>query len=281
MASAFRERRFPPAEVRRIIRRAAELAETDPETSASERALTQDEMVRHGAELGLPAGAVRRAISAPLSPEPSGKRPWLRPRQVLLEQELSGEVPAERHEEIVEVIRSTLGMAGRTEVVGKTITWSFPHASAPVVTIRSKDGRTRVRVEERLEGAGVLIGVGSLGALLCLMAVGVAMDVTRSAAVAGAVASVVMICTLAVAAALAARAVRRREALLELVMERLGAAVGSAVEPRSPPRMRVAEATDPPAASAVTAGPVADVEAEAEVEAAVEDARAAAAAERS
>lgn len=270
MPSAFRERRLPPTEVRRILRRAAEIAETDPETDAAERALTQDELERHGAELGLPASAIRRAVSAPLGPDPSGERPWLEPRDVLLEQEIAGEVSADRHEEIVEAIRAAVGVEGRTEVVGKTLSFYLPRAVAPLITIRSKDGATRVRVTERLNGAAALAGLSTFAALASLMGVGVGMDVMRSALAAGVIGAVVMLCGVFASSLVAARGIRRREAWLEHVMERAGAAVSAAaepaVEPAAPARVRVAEiggAGEPAGATAEER----EREAEAEVEA--------------
>ena len=62
MTSPFRDAPISPSEVRRILRRAAEIAERDPETASAERAMTREELERAAAELGLPASAIARAI---------------------------------------------------------------------------------------------------------------------------------------------------------------------------------------------------------------------------
>src|SRR5258708_17831730 len=66
MADPFREQRIPPAEVRRVLRRAAELAESDPETPATEKSLTRVEIERSAEELGIPATAIARALESNL-----------------------------------------------------------------------------------------------------------------------------------------------------------------------------------------------------------------------
>lgn len=264
MASTFRERRLPPAEVRRILRRAVEIAETDPETGTVERPLTEDELVRRAAELGLPESAVKRAIAAPGVPEPSGGRPWFSPRTVTLEHEIPGELPAERHEEIVEAIRAAAGTQGRTEVLGKTLTWSLGPTAVPLVTLRSRDGRTHVRVEERLNGAALLLSFSTLGIFPSLIAGAVTMDASRSGPLAWAVGAVTMVCAVLVCTLLATKSVRRREAVLERVMERTAAAVAAAVTRTTPEtRARVAAAPERGAGSSAELD-VAQAEAEAE-----------------
>jgi hypothetical protein len=242
MASTFRERPLPPAEVRRILRRAAEIAETDPETGTVERALTQDELTRKAAELGLPASAVERAIAAPAALDSSSDGPWLSPRTVVLEHEISGELPPERHEEVIDAIRAAAGSDGRTEVLGKTLTWSISPQAKPLVTIRSKDGRTHVRVEQPLNGAFQLIAFSILGLFPSVMTGAIAMDASRSTTLAMAVGAVTMVCASIASTLFARRDVRRREALLHRVMERATLAVGAAVEAPAPPvRVRVAQ----------------------------------------
>src|SRR6185437_7158056 len=62
MADPFREQRLSPSDVRRILRRASELADEDPETPSVERALTREELTRAAGDLGLPPSAVARAF---------------------------------------------------------------------------------------------------------------------------------------------------------------------------------------------------------------------------
>lgn len=266
MASTFRERQLPPAEVRRVLQRAAQLADADPDTAAVERPLTQDEIARRAAELGIPASAVQRAIAAPEAPEPAGDRPWLAPRTVVLEQEIPGELPSERHEEVVHAIRAAAGVDGRTEVLGKTLTWSVAPALKPLITIRSKDGRTHVRVEEPLNGALMLAAFSVTGLLASLMTGAAAMDLSRAAPVATVVGALTMVCALVASTFLVKRNVRRREAFLERMMERAALAVRSAVEP--PPRAERARIAEGAGGEPTPVENAASVESGAEVEAA-------------
>lgn len=175
-ASPFRDRRFAGPEVRRILRRAAENAERDPATIAVERALTQDEIERLAADLGLPASAVRDAVhedagAVPAEGDPSG------PRRIFFEDELDGELPVSRHEDVVDAISTALlDDAGRVQIVGRTLTWSPKQTPGDqprqlTITVRARDGRTRVRIDEKLTHIqlalylGLGLGLGLTGAL--------------------------------------------------------------------------------------------------------------------
>jgi hypothetical protein len=284
MTSTFRERRFAPSDVRRILRSAALLAETDPATAAVERTLTAGEIARIAADLGLPASAVERAIASPGAPEGAGDGPWLSPRTVSFEQDFSGELSVDRHEDIVEALRAATGVPGRVEVLGKTLIWSLTSASMPLVTLRVRDGRTVVRVEERLHGAAGLAAFASIALIPSLMAWGLAMDIGRSSVLAGAAAVVTMLCALVASTLFVRRNVRRREAFLRQVMERVTLAVGSAVQTAAtpppatsaaPPRARIA--APPAAGGASPEGPnahSAELEAAAELEVAEAEAAA-------
>ena len=278
MASTFRERRFPPSEVRRILRSAARIAETDPGTGAVERPLTQDEITRWAAELGLPASAVSQAIGAPEAPEPAGAGPWLGARTVALEQVISGELPPERHEDVVTAIRSAAGVDGRTEVLGKTLSWSANPATKNVVTVRSKEGKTEVRVEEALNGTLLLSLLSIMGIFPALMGGAVAMDVSRSGPHALAAGAVFFLASLVAAAFWTRRTIRRREAFLHRLMERTTSAVFSAVEKPAAantarrPATAPARIADAPAGKRIAATGPGAIDEAAEAEAAEEEA---------
>jgi hypothetical protein len=165
--SPFRERRFAPADVRRILRRAVDLAEKDADTPAAERPLTQEELVRLGGELGLPATAVQGAITGASSPAEAKASFWKPPRRLVLEEELSGELPASLHEDVVDAIQAFMGDAGSAQIVGKTLTWTpTPMTQGQsrqlTVAIRTRDGKTRLRIEENLQNVylGLHLGLG-------------------------------------------------------------------------------------------------------------------------
>jgi hypothetical protein len=171
--SPFRDRRVPPDEVRRIVKRAAELAMVHADDGAGE-ALTDEELARRLHELGVPAEIARRAME-PDAPAQRAKAPDGSTR-VTREAELDGMIPPERHEEIAEAISDAMGMAGRVSVVGNKITWVPGGVLVePCVTVRSKGGRTHVEYVETLANRGqLLVGFGTLAALSGTIAGGVA-----------------------------------------------------------------------------------------------------------
>ncbi|MFT3770021.1 MAG: hypothetical protein QM820_31725 [Minicystis sp.] len=164
-SSPFRDRRFAPHDVRRILRRAAEISEHDADTQAAERALTLGEIERLGGELGLPAAAIREAArddATPTAPTPDEAPDQ---RRIVLEDEIEGELPAAHDEDIVDAITNVFGDSGRTQFVGRTMTWS----PTPVmngqqrqitITVRVRDGRTRIRIDERLRQLYLALFVG-------------------------------------------------------------------------------------------------------------------------
>jgi hypothetical protein len=172
-STPFRERRFPPAEVRRILKSAAALAEDDAATPGVERPLTQDELTRLGAELGLPETSIRRAIAGDAEGEPA-QAAAPRGRRLLFEEEIDGEIDPERFEDVAEALLAATGDPGRAQVIGRTFTWSPTpamnggQARKLTVTVRARDGKTRVRVEEDLQqmflalylGIGLGMGLG-------------------------------------------------------------------------------------------------------------------------
>jgi hypothetical protein len=169
MDDPFRERRLPPAEVRRVLRRAAELAEEDAETEGAEQSLATDDVVRAAAELGIPSTAVKRAMREALPAKAVEERGGLfgPPLRTLLEDEIDGEIGPEMHEDIVDAIQVVMGDAGRVQIVGKTLTWqpTMTPQNPPralTVTVRARNGRTILRVDERHTNLalGLYLGLG-------------------------------------------------------------------------------------------------------------------------
>src|SRR2546428_7317108 len=179
-----REKRFSPAEVRRILRRAAELAEKDPETAAAEKSLTRGDLERAAADLGIPSTALSSALAGdvPQGAQPTTSNAFLgAPTRILLEEEVEGEPSEEDREDLLEAIRVEIGEGGFLENVGKTFTWRLApmmsRGSDLTVRLRSRNGRTRIVIEENLArraiglfvGLGVGGGVGPMGAYIALI----------------------------------------------------------------------------------------------------------------
>jgi hypothetical protein len=187
----FREQRFEPEKVRRILRKAAALAESDRDTAGAGRALTGEEIERTAGELGIPASAVTAAMHDDAGNEdddddatPRSKHSWFigAPTRIVLEETVAGEPSEEDCEDIIEEISGTLGSTGALERVGKTLVWHLSpgyrgRGRDLSIRIRSRDGKTRILIEERLTnpatglfvGIGVGAGIGPMGGYIAAM----------------------------------------------------------------------------------------------------------------
>lgn len=89
--------------------------------------------------------------------------------RIVHEQVLDGELPADSHEELVEVLRRRYNVLGQASSVGKSLGWSnaMPQGTRAVeVSVSARNGKTTVRGVERLGNlAGALFGgiVGGVG----------------------------------------------------------------------------------------------------------------------
>ncbi|UJR84808.1 hypothetical protein [Sandaracinus amylolyticus] len=112
----------------------------------------------------------RAQLRAPLRTTTTGERLLGAPLVLIEEREIEGALPASAHEEVLETLRAAFGAIGDAQSVGQTLTWRLgPPAGQRIVEVivTSREGRTRVRVLERLGGlAGGLFGgiVGGAGA---------------------------------------------------------------------------------------------------------------------
>jgi hypothetical protein len=240
--SPFRDQRLPPAEVRRIVARAVELAPLhDPDAAASGQALTREEIEQRAADLGLPVAAVRQAMgSAPAalasSPAPGGTARFVH------DEEFDGDLPVEGHEDVADAVRSAMGPhPAHLEVVGRKLSWAANvYGAAVSITIRSKDGRTRLRIEETAQSrALVLVVAATIGLATVPIAAATAVGATRSAAVALIAVALALAVAYAAARALFQRAARKRAAVLERATGVVRAAVRSTVAPRGRPPVRI------------------------------------------
>jgi hypothetical protein len=187
VSSPFRDATMSPAEVRRVLARAAEIAQRDPETAKVERAMTRAELEGAAADLGIPASAIARAIDQPdddREMDEATKGSWFLggKTRIVLERELPSEPTQAQREDLLDEIREVTGDVGTIESLGNTLVW---HATttrnttrALSVRMRFRDGRTRVVIDERLVGQAVGLfvglgvggGIGPMGAYIALIA---------------------------------------------------------------------------------------------------------------
>ena len=165
-------RRYSDEEIRAVLERAAEIQHV--EASAPEGSgLTLAELESVAREAGIDVEAVRRAAAELETGVDTGSAIGARiagaPTRVTLVRSVPGERDVADLETLIPVIRDAVGVSGTGRVVGHTLTWQAqgPNAARDLeVMVSSRDGETRVRVEE---GYGVLVGglfgggVGGLG----------------------------------------------------------------------------------------------------------------------
>ncbi len=148
----FRERQLAPDEVRRIVKRAMELAMVDSAEAEGSSAMTEAELARRLSELGVPAEIAARAMEAPLrAAEPAADGAT----RIVREVDIEGVVTTERHEDIADAISAAMKQPGRVSVVGNKLSW-VPGGllTEPAVTVHSKNGRTRILYVETLANRG-------------------------------------------------------------------------------------------------------------------------------
>ena len=190
MSSPFRDATMSPAEVRRVLKRAAEIAERDPEThnlAGVERTMTRAELESAAADLGIPESAVARAIEhasddGEIDDAAKGSSFLGGKTRIVLERELPREPTQAQREDLLDEIRDVTGDVGTLETLGNTLVWhATPTRNARQslsVRMRFRDGRTRIVVEERLVGQAVGLfvglgvggGIGPMGAYIALIA---------------------------------------------------------------------------------------------------------------
>jgi len=194
--TAKRERKFNDEEVALIIKRAAELQQTEQAQQDPGSALSLTEVEEIAREAGIDPKLIRRAAVG-LDQPAQANRPsaWLgAPTRIVFERVVDGEIPVEEFEALIAEIRRTFGDNGLPSVLGRSLAWSSGiggrrrssgrHVDVSVVT---RGGITTIRVEEELRNlAGALFGglVGGGGGGTSGISMGIGMGVFHSAPIA-------------------------------------------------------------------------------------------------
>jgi hypothetical protein len=188
--SGERRRRYGDKEVGLILKRAAELQRREPESAAGGSGLTLAELEEIAVEAGIDPRLLRRAAddldagAASLHSE-GAARVLGAPVSIKFERTLTGEIPESEFERLVPEIQQAADAYVQPSLLGRTLTWQSTtpdNLRTLQVVVSSRDGRTRIRIEERLSqlawamfggmigggGGGIGLGVGlgvGLGAL--------------------------------------------------------------------------------------------------------------------
>ncbi len=260
-------RKFNDEEVALIIKRAAELQQTEQTETDSGPRLTLHDVEQIAKEAGIDPLLIRRAAQGidhhTESVRPS---PWLgAPTRIVLERVVDGEIGPDHYESLVNEMRRTFGDNGVPSVLGRTLAWTPAAAGGRResrtrnvdVSIISRGGVTTIRVEEELRNIATALftgltmggGLGSTG-----VTVGIAMATIGSAAIAGLLWVGVAGGFYALSRAIFSNIANKREAQLRALLSRLADQVrdGVAEDSRgrvesgyagSAPRLPVPEAT--------------------------------------
>ena len=163
-----RPRRYSDAEVRRLLKYAAERQQSDEAGGGGGReggGMTLAALQEVAAEAGIEPRYVQLAAARIDSPEPTGLEHWLAGTALLVRAEriVPGELRKEDYEQVVAEIQMATDVPGDTTMVGRTLTWrsvtSEHQLRSLQVTVASRNGETRIQAEERLHGyAGMLYG---------------------------------------------------------------------------------------------------------------------------
>lgn len=163
------DRRFSEEEVALIIKRAAELQQTEQIEADPGTSMTLRDVEQIAKEAGIDPGLIRRAAQG-LDRPAEANRPsvWAgAPTRLVFERVVDGEIPVEEFEPIVNEIRRTFGENGVPSVLGRTLAWTSSTSGGRRqsrgrqidVSVVSRGGITTIRAEEELRTlAGALFG---------------------------------------------------------------------------------------------------------------------------
>ena len=188
-------RKFNDEEVALIIKRAAELQQTEQIAQDPGSALSLADVEAIAKEAGIDPALVRRAANTLDQPSTEKTRPspWVgAPTRLVYERVVDGEVTPDAYEPIVNEIRRTFGDNGVPSVLGRTLAWTSTQTGGRRhsrgrqidVSVMSRGGVTTIRVEEELRNiAGALFGglVGGGGGGTTGISVGIGMGALHSA----------------------------------------------------------------------------------------------------
>ncbi len=171
-----RRRRYGDKEVGLILKRAAELQRQGPSTAAG-GGLSLRELEEIAAEAGIDPASLRRAAAeldeGKAATQNEGVARFLGGSPTIrYERTLKGEISTEDLEQLVIPIQRAAQSHGQGGVLGGALTWQYKSsdgARSLQVVVASRNGRTRISIEERNAGMawgiyGGIIGGGGLGA---------------------------------------------------------------------------------------------------------------------
>ncbi len=163
-SSAYRLRMLAPSEVRRILRRAAELQDAARGPAPLGRGHTIAELERIAADAGIGDQALRQALDVESTPQPAPAPPWTllgAPTTLAEERSVQGRVAQATPEQLAAVLRAATGEAGQIMARGDTFRWVASRRAGRLIEAAIEpagDGGVTVRVHEDLVPMRARIG---------------------------------------------------------------------------------------------------------------------------
>jgi hypothetical protein len=188
-----RERRFNEEEVALIIKRAAELQQTEQTERDPGNALSLTDVEQIAREAGIDPKLIRQAALGLDQPSTTIRpNPWIgSPTRIVFERVVDGEIPIEEFEALIAEVRRTFGDNGVPSVLGRSLAWSSSmrgrrraQGRQIDVSVVPRGGVTTIRVEEELRNtAGALFGglVGGGGGGTTGISIGIGLGALHSA----------------------------------------------------------------------------------------------------
>ena len=240
-------RKFNDEEVALIIKRAAELQQTEQVAEEPGHAMTLAEVEQIAQEAGIDPRLIRRAAHGLDRPSDTNRpSPWAgAPTRLVFERVVDGEIPVDAFEPLVNEIRRTVGDNGVPSVLGRTLAWTSTSSGGRRnargrqidVSVTSRGGVTTIRVEEELRNiAGALFGglVGGGGGGTTGISIGIGMGMFQSPPLAFALWFAVAGSFYALARGLFARTSAKREKQIKELIDRLEEQVAATVAANPP-----------------------------------------------
>ena len=178
------ERRFDDERVAEILRRAVDLQHEGAVPALRGEGLSQSELERVASEAGIDPAFVRRAIeeSGPVEEDTGHSRFLGEVKTIEVTGMLDGEVGPEAIRRMIEEVQRTFADTAAPNYTDSSATWTGSSATAAsrlsnmMVAITARNGRTEIRITERLDNLSVVlfgalavggsgVGIGISGAI--------------------------------------------------------------------------------------------------------------------
>ncbi|MEO8576207.1 MAG: hypothetical protein ABI556_05895 [Gemmatimonadales bacterium] len=243
-----KERKFTDEEVALIIKRAAELQQTEQVEQDPATTMSLAEVEQIATEAGIDPRLIRRAAQGLDRPQATNRPSAFAgaPTRLVFERVVDGEIQVDDFEVLINEIRREMGQNGMPSVIGKSFAWTSDFRGGRRrssgrkvdVTVVSRGGSTTIRVEEELRNLvgglfGGIMGGGGGGTAGISMAIGA--EVFHSVPVGFGIWAAAIASAYAIARTIFVRMATRREEGLRSLMDKLEARVVEAVASHTVP----------------------------------------------